>query len=152
MCPAALAPGLRNRLLQAGAVAGDAATLEILRVEAGIPACKRDYDETLILPELRPCDAVSHNKGCYIGQETVERVRSRGHTNKRLCGVTFSGDAPPAPGPLSSAGAECGRLTSAVNSPRRGVIGLAMIRAEIAEGATVECGGITATVVPLPFG
>lgn len=152
LCPAALAPGLRNRLLRSGAAAGDAQTLEILRVEAGLPACGRDYDETLILPELLQDATISRTKGCYIGQETVERVRSRGKVNKRLCGVKFAGDAAPAPGPLTASGAECGRLTSAVSSPRRGVIGLAMIRAEIPEGATVECGGIRGTVVPLPFG
>jgi folate-binding Fe-S cluster repair protein YgfZ len=96
--------------------------------------------------------AVSFTKGCYVGQETVARLYYRGKPNRHLRGLLLSGSA--------SAGDELrleerslGSLTSVVESPRLGWIGLALVRREAAPGATVSVGedGVRAEVVELPF-
>ena len=82
--------------------------------------------------------AVSFTKGCYIGQEIVERVRAQGHVNKKLVRVEMDGAAPPATGAkLTAAGAEVGQVTSSVYSPDAGkVVALAIVRAQFAEPGT----------------
>ena len=66
----------------------------ILRIEAGIPRYGVDFNEDNLLLEVGLDYAVSFNKGCYLGQEVVERIRSRGHVNKKLCGLFIDGQAP----------------------------------------------------------
>ncbi|MBC7809134.1 MAG: folate-binding protein YgfZ, partial [Akkermansiaceae bacterium] len=63
------------------------ASLDALRIEAGIPRFGVDMDKTVLAPEVRQDSrAVSYKKGCYIGQEIVARIDARGHTNKGLVG------------------------------------------------------------------
>jgi folate-binding protein YgfZ len=91
--------------------------LDVLRVEAGIPWYGRDVDETVILPETRLEHLVSYNKGCYLGQEVVARVKYRGHVNRALCGLVLEGPDVPSGGTTVVAGdREVGRITSAVRS------------------------------------
>ncbi len=59
----------------------------ILRVEAGLPLYGIDFTEDNLLLEVGLDHAVSFSKGCYLGQEVVERIRSRGHVNKKLVGL-----------------------------------------------------------------
>jgi folate-binding protein YgfZ len=161
LCGADGAARLAEPLLAEGAACGlqpaGAAALEMLRIEAGIPACDVDYTEQNILPELGIADAVSHAKGCYIGQETVERVRARGHVNRRLAGLTFAGMAlPPAGSALHAGEGGAGTMTSAIFSPRLGHgIGLGLVRGEIPDGATVairtDAATLSAVVTALPF-
>ena len=66
----------------------------ILRVEAGIPRYGVDFTEQNLLLEVGLDNAVSFTKGCYLGQEVVERIRSRGHVNRKLCGLLLDGDEP----------------------------------------------------------
>ena len=82
------------------------ATLNALRLEAGIAWFGSDFDERQI-PHEAGLEAthISFTKGCYTGQEIVERVRSRGHVNRRLTGIAFDGAAPPEP----EQQAACGR-------------------------------------------
>ena len=84
--------------------------------------------------------------------EIVERVRSRGHANRRLCAVEIAGDEAPIPGPLLNDGKEAGALTSAVFSPQQNkVIGLAMVRSEYTDGAQLQNDEGRAVIVrPLP--
>lgn len=91
---------------------------EILRIEAGIPRYGVDItDENLIL-ETGLTHAVSFNKGCYLGQEVVERIRSRGHVNKNLTGLIIHDKKPPPAGSkILSAEKEIGTITSSVYSP-----------------------------------
>ena len=74
--------------------------------------------------------AISFNKGCYLGQETIARIDALGHVNKQLCAVQFSGDKIPGVGlKLISGDQEVGRVTSTCWSPRfESPLGLAMIR------------------------
>lgn len=95
---------------------GEAAQ-KILRVEAGIPRYGTDFSEDHLLLEVGIDDAVSFTKGCYLGQEIVERIRSRGHVNKKLCGLLIDDDQPAEPGDVIEAQSkEAGRITSSVLS------------------------------------
>lgn len=136
-------------------VAGDPALLEILRVEAGIPALGAELDEDVLPAEARLEAAIATNKGCYVGQEIVARLRSRGQVNHLLVGLRLAGEtALPAVGAaLSSGGRVIGEVTSAVRSPTEGCIALGYVRREQAEPGTVlevaEAG--SGRVVALPF-
>lgn len=62
--------------------------LDVLRIEAGIPFFGIDYDETMLLPETGlEREAVSYSKGCYLGQETVARIKTYGMVQKALAGL-----------------------------------------------------------------
>ena len=106
-----------QRLIDQGAAWVGAQAQNTLRVEAGIPRYGVDFSEDYLLLEVALDDAVSFNKGCYLGQEVVERIRSRGHVNKKLCGLLVEGDTPASPGDkLSAGGKEIGQITSSVAS------------------------------------
>ncbi len=131
---------------------------ETLRIEAGIPRYGVDMDADTLLLETCLDDAVSFTKGCYLGQETVERIHSRGHVNRKLVGLTAEGDTVPVPGaPVLVDERPVGRITSAVPSPRLGrPIALGYVhRDHIAPGSAVLIGHgdeeIAASVRALPF-
>lgn len=131
--------------------------LGMLRMEAGIPWFGTDFDEHHIPQEAGiESTHVSFTKGCYTGQEIVERVRSRGHVNWRLTGVLFDNNEPPEPGTaiLASDGSEAGHVTSAAFSPLAGkAIGMAYLRREYRQpGTKLGCGTAGAEVVGLPLG
>jgi aminomethyltransferase len=129
--------------------------LESLRIEAGIPRYGPDLNEDTLLLEADLLNAVSFTKGCYIGQEIVERSRSRGHINWRFVGLVVDAAEAPAPGEkLSSDEKEVGEVTSACVSPTLGnTIALAYVRREVSEPGTklVLASGHTAVVTSLPF-
>jgi folate-binding protein YgfZ len=77
--------------------------LQTLRVEAGIPWWGEDLDGSLLMLEAGLDKSIHHQKGCYIGQETLSRIHHRGHTNRRLAGVQILGDQLPASGSRLSA-------------------------------------------------
>jgi folate-binding protein YgfZ len=95
--------------------------LEIARIEAGIPRFGVDMDESNIPLECGiESRAVSYKKGCYIGQEVINRIHSIGHVNKELRGLRLADDLKtlPAKGDkLFHDGKEVGYVTSAVKSP-----------------------------------
>lgn len=125
---------------------------EIVRVEAGRPRFGREMSGETIPQEAGINDrAVSFTKGCYIGQETVARLHYKGKPNRHLRGLRLRG--PAAPGdPIALGDREVGRIGTAVVSPARGPIALAIVRREAEPGATVAVGdGNEAEVVGLPF-
>jgi folate-binding protein YgfZ len=106
-----------QRLTELGAAWVGAQAQNILRVEAGMPRYGVDFSEDNLLLEVALDDAVSFTKGCYLGQEVVERIRSRGHVNKMLCGLLLEGSTPAASGDKLHAGdKEVGQITSSVTS------------------------------------
>lgn len=131
---------------------------EILRVEAGLPRYGVDITEDNLLLETGLDDAVSFNKGCYLGQEVVERVHSRGHVNRKLAGLVLEGSrAARAGDAVFIDGREIGRITSSVVSPRlHHPIALAYLHRDFLQPATdivVKARGdeLAGTVATLPF-
>jgi folate-binding protein YgfZ len=107
--------------------------LEALRLEAGIPFYPADFNDTVIPHEAAvETTHISFTKGCYTGQEIVERVRSRGQVNRRRVNLKFSTPEPPAAGiRLSVDGKELGLVTSSAFSPKAGTaIGMGYSRRE----------------------
>jgi folate-binding protein YgfZ len=156
--PAEHAEGARAAMQAAGAVPAGAATLEILRLEAGQPWYPQDVDASVIFPETRLESFVSFTKGCYIGQETVARVKYRGHVNRALSGLVVEGDRVPETGArVVVDGTDVGRVTSAARSIALGrPIALGYVRREHFEPGTavtvVDAGGEQpARVSALPF-
>ena len=92
---------LNAALVSAGAQEATEETAEVLRVEAGVPAFRRDMDEdTIPLEAGIESRAISLTKGCYVGQEVIIRVLHRGHGRvaRKLVGLTFDGAQVPAGG------------------------------------------------------
>lgn len=172
-------------LTQAGAHKGTVDLWNVLRIESGYPEMGVEMDENTIPQEanLDTLGAISFSKGCYTGQETVARVHFRGHVNKHLRGLA-SGELVTVGASVTVAGTETdadivanaadgaqagadvktdagatgkmvGTVKSVAQSPRLGPIALAMVRREVAIGATVHVAGssaaIPAQVIELPF-
>ncbi|HTY77816.1 MAG TPA: aminomethyltransferase family protein [Candidatus Bathyarchaeia archaeon] len=152
------AEALWKALRAAGAAPVGAEAAQVLRVEAGLPLYGVDVDDSVILPETRLDALVSYTKGCYIGQETVARVKYRGHINRGLTGLVLDGDDLPAPGAAVLAeDREVGRITSAVRSIALGrPIALGYVRREhfepgAAVSVKVDDALVSARVSALPF-
>ncbi len=125
IAPIANLPNIAHRLTEAGkqfaaAWVGEEAQ-NILRIEAGIPRYGVDFTEDNLLLEVGFDDAVSFTKGCYLGQEVVERIRSRGHVNKKLVGLTLEGQESASPRDvIAFADKPVGTISSSVQSPALG--------------------------------
>jgi folate-binding protein YgfZ len=139
--------GVRAHLIEAGAAPVEEAAAEILRVEAGRPRLGREIGESTMPQEAGINDrAVSFTKGCYIGQETVARLHYKGKPNRHLRLLVperevAAGDA------VTLDGRELGTIGTAVLSPARGALALAILRREAEPGAEVTVGdGTTARV------
>lgn len=144
-------------LAQSGATAIDHGTWDVLRTEAGIPVYGVDIDETTTMPEIGEA-GISYEKGCYIGQEVVAKVKYIGHVNRRFVGLSFSGmDLPKLKGPIQKGGREVGYVTTTLFSPGMNKpIALGFVsRAAYAPGSEVEVVSnekvLPAVIVELPF-
>ena len=93
--------------------------------------------------------ALSFSKGCYLGQEIVERVRSRGHVNRLLTALAISGDSVPEAGAKVMWGEkEAGEVMSAVWSQRLGAVrAMGYVRAEALAAGGLKVGGAEAKAV-----
>src|SRR5262249_45601747 len=107
--------------------------LEIARIEAGIPRFGLDMDESNLPLECGiEAGAVSYNKGCYIGQEVINRIHSIGHVNRELRGLRLAdgGNLPTKGDKLFHDAKEVGHVTSVVVSVAVGAIALGYVRRE----------------------
>jgi len=154
----AMASRLREHCRAAGAEPVGMEALNVLRVEAGIPWYGVDFDDSVLVLEAGLDAAISYRKGCYLGQEVVERVSARGQIHRRLVGLVCAGQAVPPPDTkLVHADKEVGAITSAVWSPaRQAVVALGYVRSECWDPNTeVEVvlpnGTTVGQVVALPF-
>lgn len=123
-----------------GVRVGTPEELEVLRIEAGVPKQGVDVDDATIPQEaFLERDAVSFTKGCFIGQELVCRIDSRGHVNRFLRRLDLPGTVvPPHGSDVHHDGKAVGGVTSAVAVPGDDrVVALAMIRREVEPPATV---------------
>ena len=147
----------------------DSEAAEVMRIEEGIPSWGRELTNDIIPIEANlEQRAIDYQKGCYIGQEVISRIKMSGQTNKRLCGLISLDDlplqpdmklaAPPAPGK------EVGWITSVTRSKRLGKeIALGYVKrgfnsagtrldaATAGDSASKGSQLIRVEVVPLPF-
>jgi folate-binding protein YgfZ len=130
--------------------------LEVFRIESGVPRQGLDTDEKTIPQEaFLELDAVSFTKGCFLGQELVCRIDTRGHVNRYLRRLRFSGEVGvPVGATVVDDAREVGTVTRVAPLPSRGgTVALAMVRREIEPPADVtvrwESGEAGATVEPL---
>ena len=145
----------------------DAASAEIFRIEYGVPRWGRELTEEIIPIEANLEDrAVDYEKGCYIGQEVISRIKMSGQTNKRLCGLISLHDAALLPGMklarASDDSKEVGWVTSVARSERLGKeIALGYVKrgfntagANLDAFASKDSRAVVSTpveLVPLPF-
>ena len=144
-------------IAQSGATAIDHGTWDVLRTEAGIPVYGVDIDETTTMPELGEA-GISYEKGCYIGQEVVAKVKYIGHVNRRFVGLVLSGtELPKLKSPILKGGREVGYITTTLFSPGLNKpIAMGFVsRAAYAPGSEVEIASnetvLAASIVDLPF-
>jgi folate-binding protein YgfZ len=117
---------LISGLEAAGAVAGDAEAFNVVRLEHGKARYGVDLSERFLAQEANQPHALHFSKGCYLGQEIVERVRSRGQIHRVLTPLVLEGKEPPVPGTKLETGTE---FTSAAYSPALDkVVALAYVR------------------------
>lgn len=142
-------------LLAAGATPAGVAAWEAARVAAGVPRQGLDTDERTIPQEaFLEIDAVSFTKGCFLGQELVCRIDTRGHVNRYLRAVRILDDTTPPPGAgIVYGDKEVGTLTSVAPS-RSGTLALGYVRREVELPAAVlvrwDGGEARATAAALP--
>jgi folate-binding protein YgfZ len=103
----------------------DSDAAEVMRIEQGIPSWGHELTNEIIPIEANlEQRAIDYQKGCYIGQEVISRIKMSGQTNKRLCGLISLDDLPPQPGMKLAAPSapekEAGWITSATRSKRLG--------------------------------
>jgi folate-binding protein YgfZ len=132
--PASQIPALWKALVEAGATPVGAASLEAFRIAEAIPAYAIDIAERDLAQETSQMRALSFSKGCYLGQEIVERIRSRGSVHRHLRPLELFGPLPPAGAELTTeSGAIAGQITSAAElrlASGSRIFALAMIRGE----------------------
>jgi folate-binding protein YgfZ len=144
-----------------GFVELDRETAEVLRIEAGIPASVDDIDDDVVPPETgRIEQGISFHKGCYLGQEVIERMRAHNVLARKLVGLRLAGDAIPTRGQAvadAASGAEVGRITSACHSVALGApLALGYVKTSCAAPGTRvsvvgPAGATAATVIALPL-
>lgn len=137
--------------------------LEALRIVRGSPEVGVDTGDRTLVQEARLDDAVSFEKGCYLGQETVARLHYRGHANRRLARIALDGtvaagtdvlvpgDAGDGTGTGAGAIARTGpvgTVTSVAEVPGAGWMALGMVRHEVPDGTSVNVGGVAGRILP----
>jgi aminomethyltransferase len=148
-------PKLWGALVAAGAKPVGTEALEMFRVAAGVPRYGVDITDKYIPQETEQFHALHFSKGCYLGQEIVERVRSRGAVHRHFTGFRLSGPAPHSGAEAQLEGKKVGEVTSALRVPVNGddkTLALGYIRKESgAPGTKVEVEGSEGEVQEPPF-
>jgi folate-binding protein YgfZ len=130
--PASERPALLAHLVRAAIPEAGAEAARTVRLEHAKPRYGEEITERYLTQETAQLHAVNFNKGCYLGQEIVERVRSRAQIHRRLAAIRIRSSVPPPPGTkLKVDGKDAGEIASAAFSPAVGeVVGLAYVRVE----------------------
>jgi len=145
-----------RKLLAAGALPVGSEALEMLRIVSGTPRYGVDIRERDLPQETEQARALNFNKGCYVGQEIVERIRSRGAVHRKFTGFVAEGAAQITAGTkIVAVEKEVGEITSSACLQLRAgskTVALGYIRREVGvPGREVMIGGAKATVVQLPI-
>jgi folate-binding protein YgfZ len=147
---------LWDGLVAVGATPVGSEALDMLRIVSGIPRYGVDIRERDLPQETEQTRALNFNKGCYVGQEIVERIRSRGAVHRKFTGfISEDGAQIPVGAKISAGEKEVGEITSAVSLPFAGcekTVALGYIRREVGiPGREVRIGTAQGMVVQLPF-
>jgi folate-binding protein YgfZ len=147
---------LWTSLVNAGASPTGYEAMEIQRIVSGTPLYGVDIRERDLPQETEQDRALNFTKGCYVGQEIVERIRSRGAVHRKFTGFLAEGAEAIAPGSkIDVTGKEVGEVTSAASLHLSGAsqtLALGYIRREVGmPGNKVLLGDVPGTVVSLPF-
>ena len=140
----------------------DSAAADVMRIEQGLPRWGRELTDEIIPIEANlEQRTIDYEKGCYIGQEVISRIKMSGQTNKRLCGLISVNNLPLQPGmkllASSAPGKEAGWVTSATRSQQLGKeIALGYVKRGFnSPGTNLNAlspnGAIPVEVVSLPF-
>lgn len=122
---------LIQQLESAGAIAASERDADAARLHNFRPRYGREITDSTLPQESQQMQALHFQKGCYLGQEIIERIRSRGHVNKQLMGFRLDAAVLPEPGAkLFAGGKEAGEVSSAALFPEDEfkVVGLAYVR------------------------
>ena len=156
-CPSSLSEEIRKAFLSAGARQASDAELESRRIAAGIPRWGFELTENDLPDEvgLRERGFISDTKGCYIGQETVARIRTYGHVNRTLVRLQVDGEVPAIGTEIFFEGATVGAVTSAAREAgSERAAALAYVKRERAAPGTAlllrESEGDRAAIVAAP--
>jgi len=153
--PAEAVADLHSTLIAAGARVIGPDTWELLRISLGIPRYGQDIRERDLPQETEQQRALHFSKGCYVGQEIVERIRSRGAVHRTFTGFEVAGELPAAGSKIQFGGKEIGEITSSARIPlAESEMGIALgyIRREHADPAKeLEAAGSRLVTATLPF-
>jgi aminomethyltransferase len=143
-------------IVAAGATAVGSEAMEMQRIVAGIPLYGVDIRERDLPQETEQMRALNFNKGCYVGQEIVERIRSRGNVHRKFTGFMVEGAAGIAAGTKIVADEkEIGEITSVAalrTASGERTVALGYIRREVGlPGREVTVGSVRAQVISLPM-
>lgn len=143
--PAEVAPRLWEKLREAGAAQAGLAAMEKLRVVEGVPQYGVDFGEKYLPQEVDAARPLHFQKGCYLGQEIVERIRSRAQVHRQMRTLELVGGEPELPAEVTAAGQAVGEITSvaeiALPGSRR-TLALGMVRNEpVARGLPLAYAG-----------
>jgi len=145
--PRPVAQELRSCIQGLGVVEATAEEWNAVRVENAHPRFGVDITGAQIPHETQLLSALHFSKGCYVGQEIVERVRSRGHVNKKLMQMEIEGGVAQVVRKLTIDGRDAGDITSAVWSPAAAkTIALGYLRVEAANNPNLRSGNLAVKV------
>lgn len=151
--PASAKADLQDRLAGLGVPEATAAEARTVRIEQGKARYGEEITDKYLVQETGQIQAMHFTKGCYLGQEIVERVRSRGQVHRHLKALAIDSDTPPSPGAKLTAtaeqeGADAGEIVSAAWSPAMGkTVAMAYLRTPFADpGAALLVESAAATV------
>ncbi len=146
---------VRNVLTGVGAKPVGAAALDLVRIAAGIPRYGQDIRERDLPQETEQKRALHFTKGCYVGQEIVERIRSRGNVHRKFTGFTVDGQLPQPGTKIEANGKEVGEITSSAIVPTGNgecPVALGYIRREVEKPENeLSASGAKLRTADLPF-
>jgi aminomethyltransferase len=147
------ADSLWQSLNGSGAMGVHTEALEAFRVLCGVPKIGADIRERTLPQETGQERALNFNKGCYIGQEIVERIRARGAVHRVFTGFEVEGTVQPG-STIQSDGKDVGQITSVTTIPTQSgkrILALGYVRREHVDSVALTTAGVKVRPVSLPF-